>query len=225
MLDGVGAGTLSEAQSKALLTQYGLPMTREVLVRDTASAIEAASRMGGPVALKVQSPDIPHKTEAGAIALNVSGIPAIGAAHDAILASARRYKPDARIEGVLVQEMVTGGTEMLLGITSDSTFGPVLTVGFGGIHVEVLRDVAHRLPPIDADQAREALEELRLFPLLGGVRGAPAGDVDALVEAILRFSWLAHDLGDRIAEVDVNPLVVLPQGRGVRVVDALVVTS
>jgi acetyltransferase len=121
--------------------------------------------------------------------------------------------------------MVTGGTEMLLGITRDTTFGPVLTVGFGGIHVEVLRDVAHRLPPIDADQAREALEELRLFPLLGGVRGTPAGDVEALVESILRFSWLAHDFGDRIAEVDVNPLVVLPQGRGVRVVDALVVTS
>lgn len=225
LLEGISAATLSEAQSKALLRHYGLPMTREILVRDAASAIEAAQSIGGPVALKVQSPDIPHKTEAGAIALDIQGIPAVGAAHEAIMASALRYRPGAHIEGVLVQEMVTGGTEMLLGITADPTFGPVLTIGFGGVHVEVLRDVAHCLPPIDADQAREALEELRLFPLLRGVRGAPPGDLDALVDAILRFSWLAHDLGDRIAEVDVNPLVVLPQGRGVRVVDALVVTA
>jgi len=225
LLDATPRGTLSEAQSKALLACYGLPMTREDLARDAAGAVSAAASMGGPVALKVQSPDLPHKTEAGAIRLNLTGAEAITAAHDAILASARRYRPDARIEGVLVQEMVTGGLEMLIGITADPAFGPVLAIGFGGVHVEVLRDVALRLPPIGAEEAREALEELRLFPLLQGVRGAPAADMDALVDAILRLSWLAQDLGDRVAEVDVNPLVVLPQGRGVRVVDALVVTG
>ena len=124
---------------------------------------------------------------------------------------------------VLVQEMVTGGQEMLLGITPDATFGPVLAVGFGGIHVEVLKDIAFRLPAIGPADAEAMLRELRLFPLLEGVRGAPASDLPALVDAICRFGWLAADLGDAPFEVEVNPLIVLPTGRGVRVVDALVV--
>ncbi|MGC5198726.1 acetate--CoA ligase family protein, partial [Aphanothece microscopica] len=101
-------------------------------------------------------------------------------------------------------------------------FGPVLTIGFGGIHVEVLRDVTFRLPPVSVEEATEALEELRLAPMLAGVRGAPAADVAALADAIARFSWLAADLADEIEEIDVNPLAVLPDGQGVRVLDALV---
>ncbi len=216
------AERFSEADARALLACYGLHGPREALVASAAEAVSAAAGMGGPVALKVASPDLPHKTEAGAVKLGVAGAEAVAAAHADILANARAFKPGARIDGVLVQEMVTGGQEMLLGITPDATFGPVLAVGFGGIHVEVLKDIAFRLPAIGPAEAEAMLRELRLFPLLGGVRGAPASDVPALVDAICRFGWLAADLADAPFEVEVNPLIVLPAGRGVRVVDALV---
>jgi acetyltransferase len=217
--------TLSEAASKAVAACYGLVAPREEMVRTTDEAAAAASAFGVPVALKVQSPDIPHKTEAGGVRLGLSGAAATREAFDAVVASAHAYAPTAHVDGVLVQEMVSDGVEMLLGASRDSNFGPVLTVGFGGIHVEVLRDVVFRLPPVSVGEAQEMLEELRLFPLLRGVRGRPPADVAALCDAIARFSWLAHDLGAHVAEVDVNPLVVLPQGRGVRMLDALVVRS
>ena len=213
---------LSEAASRAVLTCYGLHGPREALVPSPEEAVADAARLGGAVALKIVSADIPHKTEAGVVRLGLRGDDAVRGAAQEILGAARRYAPDARIDGILVQEMVMGGQEMLLGLSQDATFGPVLTLGFGGIHVEILRDVTFRLPPLTTEEAREALEELRLAPLLRGVRGAPAADVEALAEAVMRFSWLAADLGEGLAEVDVNPLAVLPAGQGVRVLDALI---
>lgn len=218
-----GAGPLSEHRSKALLVHYGVAVTRETVATDAAAAVAAAASIGGPVALKIQSADIPHKTEAGAIRLGLTGADAVRAGYDAVCAAARAYRPDARIEGVLVQEMVTEGQEMLVGIARDPTFGPVLTVGLGGIFVEVLKDVAFRLPPITPDEALEMVRGLRGFPLLAGARGQAAADLDALADAVARLSWLAIDLDDRVAEIDVNPLRVLPRGQGVRAVDALVV--
>jgi acetyltransferase len=222
LITGSG-GALSEAQSKAVLACYGLSGPQESLARDADEAVRAASGIAGPVALKAQSPDLPHKTEAGAIRLGISGAEAVRRGCEEILAAARAYRPDARIEGVLVQEMVTEGQEMLVGMSRDPTFGPVLTVGLGGIYVEVLKDVAFRLPPLGPDDGIEMLHELRGFPLLAGVRGQPSTDLDALADCIARVSWLAVDLGDLVAELDINPLRVLSQGRGVRVVDALVV--
>lgn len=216
-------GPLSEYRSKALLRLYGLPITAEHLVRSAEEAADAAARINGPVALKIQSPDILHKTEAGAMRLGVSGKQAVMAAYDEVMAAAKAYRPDAVVEGVLVQEMVGDAQEFFVGISQDATFGPVLAIGLGGIYVEVLKDVAFRLAPLSADEARRALRELRAFKLLEGVRGRPASDIDALVDCLVRVSWLAADLGDRIAELDVNPLCVLPKGRGVRVVDALVI--
>jgi len=216
------AGTLSEGASRQVLACYGLRGPGEALVATPEEAASAAARLGGTVALKIQSPDILHKTEAGVIRLGVRGEAVASAARE-ILEAAKAHTPDARIEGVLVQEMVMGGREMLLGMARDATFGPVLTLGFGGIHVEVLRDVTFRLPPVSPAEAHDMLEELRLAPLLRGVRGAPASDVPALADAIARFSWLVADLGDLLEEVDVNPLAVLPAGGGVRVLDALVV--
>jgi acetyltransferase len=213
-------GTLSEAQSKALLGLYGLPVTRESLAK---SADEAVSMAGGPVALKIQSPDIPHKTEAKAIRLNVSGAAAVRRAYDEVVAAAKDYKPDARIEGVLVQEMVTGGHEILIGVSRDPVFGPVLTVGLGGIYVEVFKDVAFRLPPVSLEDAKGMIDELRCSAILKGARGQPTVDVGALADCIERISWLAVDLQDRIVELDINPLRVLPHGA--RVVDALVVAA
>ena len=140
--------------------------------------------LGQPVALKIQSPDIPHKTEAKAIRLGVSGDDAVRHAFEEVLAAARAYKPDARIEGVLVQEMVADGHEVLVGVSRDPTFGPVLTVGLGGIYIEVLKDVAFRLPPVGKEEAVEMLEELKTYPLLAGARGARPPDVAALTDCI-----------------------------------------
>ena len=217
-----GGTKLSEGASRQVLACYGLHGPAELLAATPEEAAVAAGKLGGQVVLKIQSPDILHKTEAGVIRLSVIGDAAAYAARE-ILAAAKAYAPDACIEGILVQEMVTGGQEMLLGMARDATFGPVLTLGFGGIHVEVLRDVTFRLPPITPEEARAALEELRLAPMLRGVRGAPAADVPALAVAIARFSWLIADLGEMLEEVDVNPLAVMPAGSGVRVLDALVV--
>ncbi len=185
--------------------------------------MRAARDLAGPVALKIQSPDLPHKTEAGAIRLGLVGDDAVRRGHDEVVAAACAYRPDARLEGVLVQEMVLDGQEMLIGMSRDPTFGPVLTVGLGGIFVEILEDVAFRLPPIGPSDAREMLHELRGYKLLAGARGQAPADLDALADAIARVSWLALDLGDVIAELAINPVRVLPQGRGIRVVDALVV--
>jgi acetyltransferase len=213
----------TERASRAVLACYGLHGPAEAVATTPEEAATLAARMPGAVALKILSPDILHKTEAGGVKLGLRGADAVRDGAAAILANARARAPQARIEGVLVQEMVSGGQEMLLGMARDATFGPVLTLGFGGIHVEVLRDVAFRLPPISGEEARAMLEELRLAPLLRGVRGAPASDVSALADAVARFSWLLADLGDWLEEVDVNPLAVLPDGQGVRVLDALLV--
>jgi succinyl-CoA synthetase beta subunit len=213
----------TERTARAVLACYGLHGPAEALASTPDQAAAEAMRMQGAVALKILSPDILHKTEAGGVELGVSGAASVRDAAAAVLANARAYAPTARIEGVLVQEMVTGGHEMLLGMARDATFGPVLTLGFGGIHVEVLRDVTFRLPPITAEEATAMLEELRLSPMLRGVRGAPAADVPALADAVVRFSWLLADLGEDLDEVDVNPLAVLPAGQGVRVLDALLV--
>ena len=218
-------GTLSEHQSKALLACYGLPVTKEFLVRDAQQALQTAKALGNPVALKIQSPDIPHKTEAKAIRLDVAGDAEGRRAFDEVMAAARAYKPEARIEGVLVQEMLGEGHEVLVGVSQDPTFGPVLTVGLGGIHVEILKDVAFRLPPVAADEAMEMLQELRAWPLLAGARGRMPADAAALVDCVERISWLAVDLQGQLADLDINPLRVLPQGQGVRVVDALVVAK
>jgi len=216
-------GTLTEAQSKALLTAYGLPVTREFLAKSADEAMRRASEIAAPVALKIQSGDIPHKTEAKAIRLAVTGDEAVRRAYDEVMEAAHAYRPDARIDGVLVQEMVGEGHEVLVGISQEPTFGPVLTVGLGGIYVEILKDIAFRLPPIGAGEALQMLRELRAWPLLAGARGEEPADIEALAACIERISWLAVDLADVLAELDVNPIKVLPQGRGVRVVDALAV--
>ena len=218
-------GPLSEHRSKALLRCYGLPLTREALAQSADDAVAHAQAIGGPVALKVQSPDLPHKTEAGAIRLGVAGESVVRQAFAEVLAAARAYRGDARIEGVLVQEMVTGGEEFLIGVSRDATFGPVVAFGLGGIYVEVLKDVAFGLPPLGADRVLAALRELRAFPLLAGARGRAPRDVAALVDCIVRVAWLATELHDVVVELDVNPICVLPEGHGVKIVDALVVAG
>lgn len=220
-----GAGTLTEREAKLALADYGFPVTRERLARTVDEAARHAGELGGTVALKIDSPDIAHKTDAGAVRLGLKDAAAVRQGYADVVAAAARYKEDARINGVLVQEMVPQGVEMMLGIIRDPVFGPVVACGLGGIHIEVLRDVSYRVAPVTPDDARAMLGELRGYKLLDGVRGMRPRDVDCLCDLIVRLSWFAHDFRNEITEVDINPLVVLEQGAGARVVDALIVKA
>ncbi len=212
---------LAEHEAKALIAHYGIPVTREVLATDRAAAVAAAQAIGFPVVLKVQSADIAHKTEAGGVRVGLADAQAVEQAYDAILASARAHAPGARIDGVSVQEMVHGGTELIAGVQNDPLFGPAVMVGLGGIHAEVFKDVSFRLAPLTRSAAESMVRELRCFPLLDGARGRPKADVDALIDALLALSALAVDLKDELAELDVNPLLVRERGQGVKALDAL----
>ena len=213
---------LTEVAAKALLACYGVPRPPEALATSAEEAAAAALQIG-PVALKVQSPDITHKTEAGAVALGVSGDAAVREAYQRVMASANSAHLEASIHGVLVQAMAPPGREVILGITRDATFGPMLMVGLGGIHAEVLRDVAFAPAPIGPQEAQSLLGELKGAALLDGVRGAPPADRAALLELMASLSRFAADHTDLIEEIDLNPVIVHAQGQGLTVVDALIV--
>src|SRR3984893_3923509 len=220
---GAAGPVLTETEAKALLARYGVPRPQEALATSADEAAQAAARIGGPVALKVQSPDITHKTEAGGIALGIVGETAVREAYERVLGSAKRAYPEAAIRGVLVQARAPRGREIILGITRDTVFGPMLMVGIGGIHVEVLRDIAFAPVPIGVEQALALLDQLKGAALLGEVRGAPPADRSALAELIATLSRFAADHAELIEEIDLNPVIVHPQGQGLTVVDALIV--
>jgi acetyltransferase len=214
---------ITEREAKAVLAAYGFPVTRERLAASADEAAAHARELGGRVALKVESADIAHKTEAGAIRLNVAGDEAVRSAYDDVMLAACRHAPGARLNGVLVQEMAPAGLEMMLGLVADPVFGPIVAVGLGGIYVEVLKDVSYRAAPVTRHQAAAMLRELRSAKILDGVRGMPPRDRDALIDLIVRLSWFAHDFRGEVAELDLNPVIVLERGAGARVVDALIV--
>ncbi|HTZ37091.1 MAG TPA: acetate--CoA ligase family protein [Stellaceae bacterium] len=214
---------LTEVEAKALLAAYGVARVAEFLATSETDAAEAAARIGGPVALKVQSPDIAHKTEAGAVLLGIAGDAAVRDGYRTVLARAKAAHPEATIAGVLVQAMAKSGLETILGVTRDALFGPMLMVGLGGIHVEVLRDVAFAPVPLDRDDALALIGELKGASLLDGVRGAGPADKEALAALIVALSRFAADHADQIAEIDLNPVIVHAAGAGVSVVDALIV--
>ena len=218
------AGTaLSEWQARPMLAAYGIGEgSGETLARSPEEAVAAAKALGRLVALKVQSPDILHKTEAGAVALNVSP-GEVRATYGRVLAAAKHYAPEARIEGVLVQPMAAPGREVILGVNRDPRWGPLLMVGLGGILVEVLEDVALAPVPLDRETALALINKLKGAALLHAHRGSPPADIDALAELMVRLSQFAADHADEIAEIDLNPVIVHAQGEGVSVVDALIV--
>ena len=220
---------LTEVQSKALLAAYGVKRVPEFLATSEDDASDAAMRIAkdtnGPVALKVQSADIAHKTEAGAVLLGLSGDAAVREGYRTVSARSKAAVPNAKIDGVLVQAMAARGQEMILGVTRDATFGPMLMVGLGGIHVEVLKDVAFAPVPLDAEDALALLGELKGAALLDGVRGAKPADKQSLVELMVALSRFAADHGDQIAEIDLNPVIVHEAGQGLSVVDALIVKT
>jgi acyl-CoA synthetase (NDP forming) len=216
-------GTLSEVEGRRLLAAYGIPGPGEAVVATAEEAVEAAQRIGYPVVLKILSPDIQHKTEIGGVRVGLEDEMAVVTAFHEVVEAARRHHPWARLEGALVQEMIpAGAVEVILGVLQDPGFGPVVVFGSGGILVELLRDSSLRLPPLSHEEALKMVHETRGVRLLQGFRGRTPADMDALADALVRVSQLAVDLGDLVSALDVNPLMVLPKGQGVRAVDALV---
>ncbi|MET8856989.1 acetate--CoA ligase family protein [Streptomyces sp. NPDC004579] len=211
---------LSEHGAKQLLRAYGIRVPREQLVTSAAAAVRAASQVGYPVVMKASGAQIAHKTELGLVKIGLTSASQVRDAYRE-LTDIARYE-GISLDGVLVCQMVERGVEMVVGVTHDQLFGPTVTVGLGGVLVEVLRDFAVRVPPFGDDQARAMLSELRGRALLDGVRGGPPVDVDALVEVVIRVQRMALELGDEIAELDINPLMVLPRGQGAVALDALV---
>ncbi|MER6546007.1 acetate--CoA ligase family protein [Streptomyces sp. NPDC001250] len=212
---------LSEHAAKQLLRAYGIRVPREQLVTSAAAAVRAAAQVGYPVVMKASGAQIAHKTELGLVKIGLTSASQVRDAYRE-LTDIARYE-GVPLDGILVCQMVEQGVEMVVGMTHDDLFGPTVTAGLGGVLVEVLHDAAVRVPPFGEEQARAMLAELRGRALLDGVRGRPPADGDALVEVVLRVQRMALELGDHIAELDINPLMVLPRGQGAVALDALVV--
>ncbi|MFM7224168.1 MAG: acetate--CoA ligase family protein [Actinomycetota bacterium] len=212
-------GALSEWDAKRVLRAYGIRTTRDRLCRTAAESVAAARTLGYPVVMKVASPDLAHKSEAGAVRVGVSTAAEVRAAHADLVRAAEAA--GASVQGILVCEMVTDGVETLVGSTTDELFGPVVTFGLGGVFVEVFGDVVTRVPPFAEVEVCRALGALRGLPLLHGTRGRRAVDVDAFVATVMKVQTLVTELADVVAELDVNPVVVKP--RGTVALDALVV--
>jgi acyl-CoA synthetase (NDP forming) len=209
---------LSEHDSKRLLVEYGIAVTREEVVTSAAAAVRAAAAIGYPVVLKASSAAIAHKSDLGLVKVGLVDAKAVRAAY-AEVAQHPRVRGDG---AVLVSEMVTGGTECVVGVSHDELFGPVVLFGLGGVFLEVFNDVTFRVPPFTKDEARRMIDETVGSALLRGARGRPKGDIGALVDVVMKVQRLAVDNAGRLAELDINPLVVLP--KGAVALDALAVT-
>jgi acetate---CoA ligase (ADP-forming) len=215
--------TLAERESKQLIVGWGVPIARELHAATADEAVNAATQIGYPVVLKVDSADIVHKTEAGGVRLGLTDAAQVRRAFDEILCAVRRAQPLAQVDGVVVQEAVCDAVEVIVGVVSDPQLGPMLVFGSGGVAVEVYQDVALRRCPILEEEAHEMIAEVRGARLLRGFRGRPPADIDALTDTLVTVSHMAAQLRDRMLELDINPLMVLPKGGGVKAADALVV--
>jgi acetyltransferase len=214
LVRAVGARALTEREGKAILALYGIRTTREILAADSEHAVAAAEEIGYPVALKAESPLLLHKNDAGAVILNVTDETMLRSRFKRALTNAWSAVPSDSVTGVLVQEMIAPGAEMIVGMSLDRQFGPVIAVGLGGIFVEMLKDVQLLIPPVTEAEAREALARLR---------GSALIDVPTIVDVLLRFSELCLDLGDLVQEIDVNPLILSESEQGACAVDCLIV--
>ena len=214
---GRGPGRVADADAWRLLEAYGLRTARAEVVRDAKAAANAASRIGFPVVIKALGPDLVHKTELKAVALDLRDGAAVRS--EATAMARRLTARGLALDGFLVQEFVRGGKEVILGMTRDKVFGPLILFGLGGVYVEYLKDVAFGIPPLTDEDARRMIRSIRTYPLLEGVRGEAPSDVEALTDALERFSQMVLDL-DGVDEIDLNPVIVLGKGEGYRVVDA-----
>jgi len=213
-----GRVSIGDAEAWTVLECYGFTVPQSRLAETPEEAIEIAEEIGYPVVLKVASPDILHKTDVGGVKLNLRSSEDVRDAFDLIVYRAGRYVPGARIWGCQVQQMVPGGREVLVGMSRDPQFGPLVAFGLGGIYVEALKDVSFRVAPFSRQEAEEMIREIRAYPLLEGVRGEPPADHEAMVDALLRISQLVTDFPE-IVELDINPLMVFEEGRGAMAID------
>lgn len=222
--DGPGGGErriLSEHESKGLIKKYGVPVPGETVVTKPGELGQAAAELGFPLVMKIDSPDIPHKTDAGAVKLGIKSLDEAEAAYEEILRNSLSYRPDARINGVLVQPMLPKGAEVILGVNRDPQLGPMVLVGLGGIFTELFKDCALYPAPLGYDEAMEMIRSLRAYPLLSGYRGSAPLDVDALAKMLVRLGELAAEQKNSLAELDMNPVFVYE--KGVWAADALAV--
>jgi acetate---CoA ligase (ADP-forming) subunit beta len=217
-----GRTLLNEVEAKQILRDAGIPATAATLATSREQAQQQAEAMGYPVVLKVVSPDIAHKSDVGGVKLGLTDGNAVAAAFDEIMANAKKAEPNARINGVSVQEMAKQGTEVIVGMTTDPQFGPVMMFGLGGIMVEVLKDVAFRLVPLTNKDAAQMIGEIKGKPILDGVRGGPAADMAALQSTMVKVSELVQKHPE-IRELDLNPVFAYPDGA--LAVDARIVVS
>lgn len=212
---------LTEFESREFLRSEGIRVVPGVLAGSLQDACRYAAELGYPVVLKVSSPDIPHKSDVGGVRVGIRDEPELNAAWRSIVASVRRARPEARIQGMLVQKMAEGGLEVVVGALRDVVFGPVVMFGLGGIFVEVLKDVSFRLAPVSREEALEMVFDLKGCGVLSGVRGRGPRDLDSLAELISKLSVLISR-DRRILEIDLNPVVLYERGSGYEAVDALV---
>jgi acetyl-CoA synthetase (ADP-forming) len=212
-----GGTYLLEPEAKALCIEYGIPVVKFSVARNSEEAIRLAEELGYPVVLKIVSPDVVHKSDVGGVITQLTDAKEVKNAYQRILANVKKANPEARVTGVLVEEMAPPSTEVIVGATRTLQFGPVLMFGLGGILVEILKDVSFRAAPIDSSDALEMITELKAYSVLRGYRNQPPVDIDALVEILLKVSKLVIERPE-IRGVDLNP--VFAYERGAKVVDA-----
>ena len=215
-----GRDFLFEHEAKNLCALFGLPVTKITVEETEDDAVEAAKKLGFPVVLKIVSPQVLHKSDAGGVLIDIRDEAGVREGYKTILENVKAYAPDAEITGILVQEMAPWGTEVIVGSTKDPTFGATLMFGLGGIFVEILKDVSFRLAPINRSDAEEMVKEIKAYKILEGVRGKPPSDREAIVEILLKTSEMLVECPE-ISELDMNPVLIYEEGA--KIVDARII--
>lgn len=215
-----GRDALTEIEAKQIFEAYQMPVTHSKVAKSEDEAVKFAEEIGYPIVMKIVSPQILHKSDAGGVKVNIKDEAGVRNAYNTILSNAKAYKADAVIHGILVQEMAPMGTEVILGSVNDATFGPTVMFGLGGIFVEVLKDVTFRVAPFSKKQALEMISEIKGAPILRGVRGEKPRDLDVMADTVVNYANMVLDLADEVSESDANPVLLYEQGKGLKVADA-----
>lgn len=215
-----GRNFLYEHEAKNLVALYDMPVTQIYVVNNENDAVVAANKIGYPIVLKIISPQILHKSDAGGVIVDINNDQGIREGYKKIISNAKAYKPDAEITGILVQEMAPKGTEIIVGTTTDPTFGPTIMFGLGGIFVEILKDVSFRVAPINLIDAKEMIKEIKAYKILEGARGMPPSDQNTLADILVKVSNMLMECPE-IKELDMNPILAYPDGA--RIVDARII--
>jgi acyl-CoA synthetase (NDP forming) len=215
-----GEKSLLETEAKTICMEYGIPVTKFKLAKSEAEAVKFAESIGFPVVLKIVSPDIIHKSDVGAVLVDIKNAQEVRSGYKQIIENVKKHNRNARIIGILVQEMAPAGTEVIVGSIKDPQFGPALMFGLGGVFVEVLKDVAFRIAPVNEDEAAEMISEVKAYPLLKGYRNTPPADLKAIINILLNTSKLVMD-NPEIKELDLNPIIVYE--KGAKTVDARII--